>query len=327
MAITGKENYLRLMHGEIPEYVPSNYEPYSQGVAEELLTPVSAPNGPIVTSLGVEYVGSPENNYGAMPTPGKYICPDITQWEKYIKKPDLSDRNWEKYYMDQAKNFDRENNVLRVGGGDYWLTAVSFMGFEETMLAMYEEPEALKDMLAYVNEFYLEVLKKQIYYLHPDVLGIMDDDAALDYPFFSPEMYREFFKPFHQTHIDLAHENNMVIDRHDCGRCEDFIPDWVEMGIQSWGPAQTSNDIKAIKAKYGNKLAINGAWDAIMPTDIPLNELKDKLAEYTDTLAPGGGFFWAARIAGDPTDPLVKERSDLIKDFYYDYVKDYYKHH
>ncbi|MCQ2440010.1 MAG: hypothetical protein MJ074_09630 [Oscillospiraceae bacterium] len=327
MALTRKENYLRLMRGEIPEFVPSAaYDPYSEGVAEELLTPQSAPEGSIITSFGVEYVGCPTMGMGAMPAPGKYILPDITQWEKYIKKPDVSDRNWEKYYMDQAKNFDRENKALRVGGGDYWLTAVSFMGFEATMMAMYEEPEALKDMLSYVSEFYLEVLKKQIYYLHPEVLGLMDDDAALDYPFFSPEMYREFYRPLQQKHIDIAKENNMVIDRHDCGRCEDFIPDWIEMGIQGWGPAQTTNDLKAIKKKYTGKLVINGGWEGVDNT-IPIPELKDKLLDFADTFLPGGSFIWGARVTGNPTDPATIERNAVLKDFYYDYVRDYYKTH
>lgn len=326
MALTGKENYLRMMRGEIPEYVPAMYEPYSDGVAEELLTPVSAPEGSIITSFGVEYVGCPTMNMGAMPAPGKIILPDITQWEKYIKKPDVSDRDWEGYYMGQTKNFDRENRALRVGGGDYWLTAVSFMGFEATMMAMYEEPEAFKDMLNYVSEFYLEVLKKQIYYLKPEVLGLMDDDAALDYPFFSPEMYREFFRPLQQKHIDIAKENNMVIDRHDCGRCEDFIPDWIEMGIQGWGPAQITNDLRAIKKKYVGKLTISGGWEGIDGT-IPIPELKDKLLDYADTFCPGGGFIYGARISGDPTDPAVVERTAIVKDFYYDYIKPYYKNH
>ena len=111
-----------------------------------------------------------------------------------------------------------------VGGADYWLTAVSFLGMQNTVLAMYEEPDALKEMLEYVSEFYLEVLKQQIYYTHPDILSMMDDDVSYLNPFFSVEMYREFFKPLQQKHIDVAHDNGMLVTRHDCGRCE---PSWM----------------------------------------------------------------------------------------------------
>lgn len=55
--------------------------------------------------------------------------------------------------------------------------------------------------------------------------------------------------------------------------------------------------------------------------------LKDALAEYVDTLAPGGGFVYSPMIRGDFKDPQVMERNEIIKDFYFDYVKDYYKTH
>ena len=47
-----KENYLTMLRGEIPEYIPSMYEQRSLRITEDLLTPVYAPDGPIVTKLG-----------------------------------------------------------------------------------------------------------------------------------------------------------------------------------------------------------------------------------------------------------------------------------
>ncbi len=59
MSITPKENYLMMLRGEIPEYVPSSqFMPSGEMIADELLTPVSAPNGPVKTAYGVTYVGS-----------------------------------------------------------------------------------------------------------------------------------------------------------------------------------------------------------------------------------------------------------------------------
>ncbi|MCL2165570.1 MAG: hypothetical protein FWH55_14555 [Oscillospiraceae bacterium] len=77
--MTPKENYLRMMRGEIPEFVPAALiEPHSQMVEDELLTPRAAPDGPIVTSLGVTYVGAGEDlMFGAMPAPNSVIIDDI----------------------------------------------------------------------------------------------------------------------------------------------------------------------------------------------------------------------------------------------------------
>ena len=168
--MTPKENYLRMMHGEIPEFVPSGfYEPHTQVVEDELLTPRIAPNGPIVTSLGVTYVGSPELNDGAMPAPNKIIIDDISKWREQLKIADVSHRDWEAYYKDACKDFDRENKCVSVGGGDYFLTLVSLMGFEGALLAMHEDTDEVIELLTYISEFYTMVLKQQIHYVKPEI--------------------------------------------------------------------------------------------------------------------------------------------------------------
>ncbi len=158
--MNAKENYLTMLRGEIPEYVPSMFEPRVAHYNEEWLTPVYAPDGPVVTKLGVTYVGSKDLNNGAMPMPGVHILEDITKWRDCIHTPDTSSFDWEAYYKEKTKDVDRRTQSLAATGGDYFLTLISFMGFENAMLALYEEPEEVKALLEYVSGFYLEVLKK-----------------------------------------------------------------------------------------------------------------------------------------------------------------------
>ena len=327
--MTPKENYLRMLRGEIPEYMPSFYEPHGQQCEDELLTPRIAPDGPIVTSLGVTYVGSKELMDGAMPAPGKIIVTDITKWREQLKIRDVSDRDWEAYYKDQSKDYDRENKTVGIGGGDYFLTLVSLMGFEGALLAMHEEEEEVVALLEHVSDFYTMVMKNQIYYLKPDIFGLMDDDAAYRAPFYSLDMYHRIFKQFHKKHCDLALDAGMMITRHDCGRSEQFIDDWLDIGIREWNSVQTSNDCVGIKQKYVGRLALAGCWDSSVwrDRDFTEKELRDALAEYVDTFAPGGGFTFFAMVGGGPDDPKAGENREIIKSFYYDYAKDWYKTH
>lgn len=323
-----KQNYLALLHGEMPEWIPSMLDGHGTRLVEDLLTPQSCPDGkPIVTTLGVEYVGCPDLNNGAMPAPGKYVITDILKWRDQLKIPDFSDFDFESYYAKKTKDLDLENKYLSLSNGDYFLTLVSLMGFEDAMLALYEEPEEVKALLDYISDFYILVQKMQIKYVHPDGLMLMDDDAAFRAPFFSVDMYHEFFKPYHKLHCDLALENGMVIERHDCGKCEQFIPDWVEMGISCWNPAQITNDLVGIKKTYGRKLAINGGWDSAKYANVSDEKvLRDAMAEYVDTFAPGGGFSFSIMATAGAT-PESQKRAQIVRDFYFDYVKDYYKHH
>ncbi len=329
MALTPKENYLMMLRGEIPEYMPSFMDGHSAMWNEELLTPVSAPNGPIVTSLGVTYVGAAHMMNGAMPAPGMNLLgEDIRNWRDVIHAPDMSGFDWERYYKKKLEGIDRSRQIVSLGGGDYFLTLVSFMGFENLLLNLYEEPDEIKAMLDYVSKFYMLVLEKSAQYMEPDEITFMDDDSSERAPFFSVEMYQEFFKPYHKLHCDFANERGLPIEHHDCGKCEQFIPDWVEMGVVGWNPAQTMNDLVGIKKKYGDRLTIAGGWDMIYwdrCTD--MDKLRAALIEYVDTFAPGGRFVFTAMAGGDPDDPIANQRRAIVNDVYENYAKDWYKTH
>jgi hypothetical protein len=329
--MTPKENYLRMINWEIPEFLPAGFiDPHNMPIKEELLTPQAAPDGPIITSIGVKYIGSADLNFGAMPEPGWIVIDDITKWRDQLKIRDVSGRDWESYYKNALKDIDREKVCVSVGGGDYFLTLVSLMGFEGALMAMHEEPEEVVALLDHISEFYLMVMKQQLYWVKPDIFGMMDDDSATHTPFFSLEMYRQLFKPFQKRHCDLALEAGCIIDRHDCGKSEQFIDDWLELGVRAWNPVQTSNDCKAIKKKYLGRLALAGCWDIQGPLgdkNVDDNLLKDALAEYVDTFAPGGGFSFTAGISGAMDDPVANQKREVVKAFYYDYARDWYKRH
>ncbi len=328
--LTPKENFLTMLRGEIPEYMPSYFDMHAAGIIEELLTPNRAPDGPIVTALGVTYVGSPDNNYGAMPAPGMNILDDITKWRDVVKTPDLSGRDWEGIYKKQVDKIDRVNKAIMVDGGDYFLTLVALMGFENTLMALYEEPDEVKELLEYISAFYIQVLKAQIQYVKPDIYILMDDDAAYRAPFFSVEMYREFFKPFHKRHCDLVKDAGILIERHDCGKSEEFIDDWLELGIDGWNPCQITNDLVGIKKKYGDRLALDGCWDSqgiLGSSAVDDETLLQALYEYVDTFAPGGRFAFSAGVDFGRTSPEAEAKRAVIKKFFDEYARDWYKTH
>ena len=330
--ISTKENYLMMLRGEIPEYVPSYFDPNMSVMVSEnkFGTPIYAPDGPVYSPWGVKFIGSHDNNDGAIPEPNNFILTDITKWRDVIKNPDLSHVDWEHEIGQVVKDIDRNVQIVTFGGADYFQTLISFMGFTEGLIAMFEEPEEVYAMMDYISEHNMYVMEQQIRYGKPDIFMIADDCAAARAPFFSPDMYKRLIKPFHKKHADLANENGVMLEKHDCGRCEDFIDDWIEMGIRGWNPAQTTNDLKGIKKKYLGKLALSGCWDnqgRISRPETSDEELQEALYEYADTFVPGGGFTFLAMVSGDREDERIIRKNKLIKDFYFDYVHDYYKKH
>jgi uroporphyrinogen-III decarboxylase len=135
------------------------------------------------------------------------------------------------------------------------------MGFDNGLIAMYDEPEEVKALLEYVSDFYCGILEQQMKYWgdYIDILGITDDTATATNPFISTQMYRDLIKPYHARLGKFAQDRGMHVMMHNCGRCEDFIDDWRDFGVNAWNPCQLMNDLDGIKAKYGNSLVLQAA--------------------------------------------------------------------
>ncbi len=326
--ITEKENLLRMHRGEEPEWLPNaNFVDQKCG----LLVDVKSP-GNHIDEFGVEYIGKDDCFGGApIPAPGKYILPDITNWRDYVKAPDFSKADWEGQAKKDLANVNRDEKGIMFYFGKTFQRLCDFMGFEDGLCAMLEEPDACYELFDYLTKYNEHIIKNFLYYYKPEAVCIPDDTATALAPFISPATFEELILPFYKRISNLVLDSGAYLHKHDCGKCEKFIPYWVnEMGVSAWNPAQPSNDLAGIKKTYGNKLIICGGWDSQgrnSSTRVSDQELKDALAEYVDTLAPGGGFIFMAYVGGTPGDPEVARKNQIIKDFYNDYAKNWYKNH
>ena len=326
--LTEKENYLRMLRGEMPEFLPK-YDMMGWGVICSLFADLKNEAGVKINEFGVELSTTKEAGGATMPAPGKYILDDITKWRDVIKAPDLSGVDWEKLAKKDLANKD-PNNPLFAYCGAQFMPLMDFMGFTEGLCAMYEEPEEVYALFEYITDYNLELEKNMIKYYKPDIYYLCDDTATAHNPFISLDMYRSLVKPFQKKQADLARENGLLVQMHNCGRSEDQIDDWLELGVAAWDPAQVSNDLLGIKKKYGRRLVLNGCWDSSGPVSWTTTDdqvLKDALVEYVDTFAPGGAFGFAAHVMGSIDDPDAKRKMDIIDKFYWDYARDWYKNH
>jgi len=327
--LSPKDNYLKLLGGELPDYVPSRFEPYSEMIwLDYYFKPTFVTQGFAFSPWGVRYVGSMELGGGGIPEPGFIILHDIRKWRDVIKNPSVKGIDFETHYKKSVEHVDRSKKVVTINGGEYFQTLVSFMGFEGALIAMSEEPDEVYELLDYVSQYSIEIAKQRIRYTQAEVFMVSDDCAAAKSPFFSPDMYKRLIKPFHKKHADLALEHGLFVSKHDCGKSEVFIPDWLEMGVRSWNPAQTMNDLATISAKYKGTLVIEGGWDSLSPVckpDAPDEELIAALDNYVNTLAPGGSFtFSVMPLMGDANDERIERKNKLIEDYFFSHVRDYY---
>lgn len=346
--LTEKENYLRCLAGEQPEWVPIVGPKFGSDTPDAscfLEPPLISPHRPFGGKdlWGVEYVSCEAAEMSLMPATHDFIMSleKLPRWRDIIKAPDLSDVNWWPLIAQQIKDsgINRSQTALTLALHiGYFQQLVSFVGFEDGLIALYEYPNEVYELLQYMSDFYMGVTDKVIDIYQPDLLTMLDDTASESAPFISDEMYREFVLPHHARFAQRGRERGLPMTMHNCGKCESILDMLVDMGINAWDPAQSVNDLSAIKAKYGNRLVITGGWDergrlllplqdAEHPNRISEEELRQSVRDTIDWLAPGGGYCWTAVVLEAINDEDHRQKNLIVSNEAETYGHLYYKTH
>jgi uroporphyrinogen-III decarboxylase len=339
--LTPKENYLRLTRGEIPEYVPiytMGFPGYNNETACKIVGPslfdethiTPAPQGR-KDIWGVNYIANEETNFACIPEPNNFILEDITKWPEVIKKPAMPDSiNWEKLAkMDfERARIDRNKSAaMAVIGLMPFQQVIAFMGFNNGLMAIYEEPECFEELLNFMADVYMPVVQATVDYYKPDILYLLDDTAAEISPFISPETYRSIIKPVYKRLTQPAVDRGIPIQFHNCGKCQEFIDDMIEVGVKIWDPSQYMNDLDEIKKKYGRKIALAGGFRWVPPItwpEVSEEEIRQKVRDTIDRFAPEGGYAFMGGALGRYGDKTIEQVNKWISEEAYNYGRDYY---
>lgn len=342
MAMTSRDQFMAMINGEIPEDVMY----YTMGAPATDGT--DAPTRSIGPNLwndthlspkggkdiwGVNYVATEETGWQSLPEPGKFMFTDITKWRDYIHAPEVPDVNWEEMAKADFEKLkiDRTKSAIVCGCGLMpFQQIMAFMGFNEGLCALIEEPEECKALLNYMADFYVPIIEKTLDSYKPDLFYMLDDTASKYNPFISMEVYEDILLPIYKKLAKPANDREIPIGFHNCGRCEDFLDHMYEFGVRYWDPCQTMNDLKAIKAKWGNKIILCGGWDVDrLPNwpNVTEEEVRKSVRDTIDELAVGGGYVFRGRVLAAPGDTKTEQISAWIEDEGKKYGKGYFLTH
>jgi hypothetical protein len=194
---------------------------------------------------------------GSMVKPGNPMCPDITQWEKYIKFPDLSKLDWARsseinspYLTD-----DRLNEWTIFSG--LFERLISFCDFEGAAMALMDEDQQdsvhrLFDKLSDFYDEYFGYIKK---YFNVNMIQFHDDWGSQRAPFFSIATCREMLVPYLKRIAESAHKRGIYFHLHCCGKNEMLVPAMIEAGVDLWIP-QPMNDLTLLLKKFNDKIML-----------------------------------------------------------------------
>ncbi len=189
------------------------------------------------------------------------------------------------------------------------------VGQANTLLWIGLYPERMGNAINRVGQFYLDCLKAEIEAADSllDGMVIWGDVAYSRNMFFSPDYWREYFKPWVKAMTEHCHQHGLPVIYHGCGNVNAILGDFIEIGIDSYNPleAKAHLDVIELRRKYGHKLGLCGNGD------IPLWEKGDPEMIRKEILqklnaAKGGGYIFQSDhsvtngVSGKTYDYIVK---------------------
>ena len=325
--LSEKENVMRCINGEIPEWVPNYPDSIMMSCAPYTMD-YWVPGERRSDLFGVEWL---TNEANSMIAPDRPILEVINDWHDFVRFPDLDNMDLEAMAKEQADalNPDLAWSFMPCHcTGTIFLPIMNMMGFEEALIALLEEPEVCMEFFDETIEIYEKAARRMIPVIKPDILYMNDDMASARAPFVSMSCYREMFAPFFQRMIDLANDFSIPVMWHMCGKCQPIMEDLFDHGVRIWEVAQPSNDLQGLREKYGKSIVFNGGWNSEGPEAVfgaSEEVVRQSVRDTMDKYAAEGSFIYWNLDSIDPS-PDAMQKVAWSNDEARIYGHQFYKH-
>ncbi|MBU0713894.1 MAG: hypothetical protein KJ964_00890 [Verrucomicrobia bacterium] len=188
-------------------------------------------------------------------------------WEEYKKRLDPgSPERFPEHWHELAALYRQRDYPLSIFRMVGFLHFPRYMmGFENLMLAYYDQPELIMDMLDYWCEFNITLAGKVLKDVKPDWVTIGEDMAYKGSSMVSPEMFRKFMLPFYKRLTGFLRKNGVdVIYVDSDGYVHELIPLWIEGGVNGTWPLEVAagNDLLKLRKEYPDFI-LSGGIDKI----------------------------------------------------------------
>lgn len=189
------------------------------------------------------------------------------------------------------------------------------IGQQNTLLWMGLYPERMGAVINRIGAFYAECARAAMEAADGllDGFVIWGDVAYKAGLFFSPDYWREYFKPWVKAMVDAAHARGLPVIYHGCGNVHAILPDYIEIGVDGYNPLEVKAgmDVVELRATYGRQMAFCGNSDIRVWERGDRDELRREVLHRLKA-AHGGGYIFQSdhsvdsSVSGHTYDYLVK---------------------
>jgi uroporphyrinogen decarboxylase len=141
-----------------------------------------------------------------------------------------------------------------------------------------------------------------------DIVSTYDDLGTQIGPLMSHKDYVKYLKPYEKQMIEhIKRYTDAKIYRHSCGSVYEFIPDFIEIGVDILNPLQPlAKDMEPwrLKKEFGKDLVFFGGVDTQQLLYQSPDKVKQGVKELIRQYAPGGGYIFGTGHNIEPDTPI-----------------------
>lgn len=194
-----------------------------------------------------------------------YRIKTLSDWEevKELMVPRKDRIKWDIINQEYKKHRE-EDRFICYGLEGIYVVLWGILGQVETFTYMLDDPDFLRDIMDSIEKVNFGILEMAYSEgIRYDGVFIGEDLGYRNGTFFSPQIYKELFLPYHKRWFDKVHEMGLPVIMHSCGKIESLLPYLIEAGLDGIEPieAKTGQDIRDLKKLYGGKITFFGNMD------------------------------------------------------------------
>ncbi|HOX38499.1 MAG TPA: uroporphyrinogen decarboxylase family protein [Candidatus Brocadiia bacterium] len=187
---------------------------------------------------------------------------DRKSWEeiKWRFDPDKGERypkEWDKWAQAQL----RRDYPLVIGIGSMLGVPRNFIGFENTALMAYDDPDLLDDIVETMCNCVVKTIERAVKDVEFDAGAGWEDICFNSGPLISPTMFEKLVTPRYRRIADLLNLHGCHILYTDCdGDITPIVPQFLKGGINCMFPVEVNagSDPVNLRDKFGRELRMMG---------------------------------------------------------------------
>ncbi len=171
-----------------------------------------------------------------------------------------SEKEWKRFKED-AKN---SRFPIVISGGSLFGWIRNWMGFENCLMAFYDQPNLIEEIIDYLCDFILSVDERALLEINIDTVSMWEDMAFKTQPMISPALFKKYLVPRYKKMSERFRKAGIDLIFIDCdGNINEIVELWLDAGINIMFPLEinSGSDPVALRKKFGKKILLMGGVD------------------------------------------------------------------